>query len=289
MKHLNYIYIIVLCISFLAVSCENKPGMRNEKLLFLGHRGSGANVYSGKAAGLANENTLNAVMEGCQYLDGAEIDIQMSADSTIWLWHDDLFAYNEDSVPLSIPVMTDAEINQIISRQSHEKITSLHDVLIYLNKLPEKKFISLDVKGYFPYCPDLNGKKYLTTLATQLANLIRTSHLTHQIMVETDYQVFLDEMKKQLPEVNCYLLGYSNLISKINKAKEKGYDGISFNANDSSLNIRNINMLKSEELKIQLWTVNDTATIRNIMKFHPATIQTDNLSAKQLFAKEDSI
>lgn len=289
MKHLNCIYMIVLCISFLVLSCENKPGMKGEKLLFLGHRGSGANVYSGKAAGLANENTLNAIKEGCQYLHGAEIDIQMSADSTIWLWHDDLFAYSEDSVPLSIPAMTDAEINQIIGSQSREKITSLHDVLIYLNKLPEKKYISLDVKGYFPYCPNLNGKKYLTTLAAQLTKLIQTCHLTHQIMVETDYQVFLDEMKKQLPEVNCYLLGYTDLISKINKAKEKGYDGISFNASDSSLNFRNINILKREGLKIQLWTVNDTAKIRSIMKFHPTTIQTDNLSAKQLFAQEDSI
>jgi glycerophosphoryl diester phosphodiesterase len=290
MKKLALIYMIILTLSLLAQSCQQRLSMQEDKVLFLGHRGSGANVYSQKAAGLPPENTLDAVRAGSKYLDGAEIDIQMSADSTLWLWHDDLFAYTVDSIPLSIPAMSDAEISQIIaSSQMQQKITPLRDVLVFLNQLPDKKYLSLDVKGYFPYCPHLNEKKYLTTLAKQLTKLLQTTKLTHQVMVETDYQVFLDQMKQQLPEVDCYLLGYSNLISKINKAKEKGYEGISFNANDTSLNTRNINILKSKGLKIQLWTVNDTAKIRSILQFHPTTIQTDNLSVKQLFAHEDSI
>ena len=42
----------------------------------------------------------------------------------------------------------------------------------------------------------------------------------------------------------------------MNTALKNNYDGLSFNMNDTSLNIKNIKELHNNNLKIQIWTVN---------------------------------
>ena len=265
------------------ISSCNKESIEHHTTLFLGHRGNGADGYYKKNAEFPHENTLEAIKQGFKNLDGAEIDIQMSADSIIWVWHDDIFTFGSDSVPLSIPMLRKNEIYKKISNNNNTPdVPQLEEVFELLSQQSEIKSLSLDVKGYFPYYPNMNTDNYLIIEAEQLTRLIKKYKLTEQVMVETDYMTFLDRMKILAPEVNCYLLGYTDLREKIIRAAKKGYDGISFNAYDTSLTTGNIRFLEKKNQKIQLWTVNDTTKLKSLLKFHPVTIQTDNIDAGRI-------
>ncbi|MCU0361190.1 MAG: glycerophosphodiester phosphodiesterase [Bacteroidia bacterium] len=238
---------------------------------YLGHRGSGADAWSGKDTALPQENTYDAIVLGSELLDGAEMDIQMSADGTIWLWHDDKINAALPQSELSVPCLTDSEVLAYLA--PGKKINTLHSVLVWLSQHPKKVF-SLDVKGYFTSCSTLNSDNYFDRMTDSLKAMLTKYNLTDRVLVETDYQNFLDFMKNKLPAVETYLLAYSDLNTAINTVLNKGYKGVSMNFSDSSLTVKNTKRLRENGLKIQLWSFYSETAINSVLPFKPNYIQT---------------
>jgi glycerophosphoryl diester phosphodiesterase len=109
----------------------------------LAHRGGGN--YNGLP------NTFEAIVYGFEYYNGVEVDIQMSANGTLWLSHSSYIdgcgnwnggCFNE---------VSDYEIVQIDSCSgAARKYTRLSDVYKYMKLNYPNKYISLDVK-FFGY------------------------------------------------------------------------------------------------------------------------------------------
>lgn len=242
---------------------------------YLGHRGSGSDSWTGKDSTLPQENTYEAVVLGSELLDGAEIDIQMSADGTIWIWHDDKINPALPLNNLSLPCLHDSEIQTYLP--AGKKISTLESVLSWLSQHPKKVF-SLDVKGYFTSCSTLNLDSYFDRMTDSLKSLLTQYNLTDRVLVETDYQNFLDFIKIKLPKVETYLLAYSDLNTAIHTVLNKGYKGVSISFSDSSITAVNIKRLKEEKLKIQLWSLYSETDINHILPFKPNYIQTGLLN-----------
>lgn len=279
---LKYLYITLLFL--LITSCksdeETQPIIEN---LYFGHRGSGADVYQKKYI----ENTLPSVEYALNHLDGCEVDIQMSKDGTIWLYHDDLLGHFCDTtkeVSFCIPTSTDAVIQDLqqCRKNLSDRIYKLDEVLNLLSEHKNRnKFLSLDVKGYFdslcfPYrnAPDMYFKK----MAKELVLMVEGYGLTDQIILETGYTNFLDEVKKSNEKIRCHLIGYENFSDVVSRALDKNYEGVSFSLFDESINPQAVQQAKLKGLEVQVWPINDTLLLKKAKALNPFSMQISKLN-----------
>ena len=259
-------FLIINSLILILISCSNEPSIikptktGNNAPNIIAHRGIGSNMQIIDKDTIF-ENTLNAVKYGFTYFDGVEVDIQMSKSGTIWLFHNDDLHCFDNLTPKCIPNSTDSEIIKLNKRlPDWQKLCTLEDVMRYQSKETTKKYISLDVKGYFKNTciKDRNiSSKYMQDIANKIIKLAKKYNTEDYTLVETDYKEVLSTIKQNSStSIECYLLGYNNFIKKMNTALKNNYDGLSFNMNDTSLNIKNIKELHNNNLKIQIWTVN---------------------------------
>lgn len=148
MNKLFFIFLAFISI----VACEN---LSNEKLAinipkeikFLGHKGSGPIDENGNISLL--ENTWKSVVNAVDALDGSEIDIQLSADTTFWLFHDHEIT-NCDGDVVNVSLLSDEMLKEI-SRCAYgnQLITFSSFIDSAQTKDWENKIISLDLKLFY--------------------------------------------------------------------------------------------------------------------------------------------
>jgi glycerophosphoryl diester phosphodiesterase len=281
---LEFFIIIFLATAFSA--CERNPidEMPQEPLVkVIGHRGTGSDGFWLKDPSLPGENTYGAMVFAFHYLNGAETDIQMSADGTIWLWHDDFIGTSTNCVPC----LTDAEIIELLPPD--KSIVKLIDVLRLLKSFQNKKYLSLDVKGHFPNCNCFNHTQYFNRMSDSIVAFCNRLNINDRVMVETNYIEFLDFIKAKSSKIQCYQLGYSNMRITINAALARGYQGISFNYNDTSFTQQNLNYLRANNLKIQAWSIYSQAGLNRCTEFGVDFIQTGFFSFLPWYKQYGSI
>lgn len=283
MQKLIYIALLFL----LVASCTSKKESQQIENLYFGHRGSGANVYNNKYI----ENTLPSIENALDNLDGCEVDIQMSQDGTIWLYHDDMLGYFCDSLKenlFCIPNSSDSFIENL--KQCREglsdRVYKLDEVLEVLTKPKYKeKFLSLDVKGYFdslcfPYrnAPDM----YFLKIAKELVLMAESYDVADQIIVETGYTNFLDAVKESNKKIRCHLIGYKNFEEVASHALHKNYDGISFSLFDESITFQSLQEAKEKGLEVQVWPINDSSLLQKARVMKPFAMQISKLKFSDL-------
>ena len=177
------VFNLVLSISliFTLTQCQKDTNpdnttVLNSKVKMLGHKGGGNNSYND----LHIENTLPSVQDGLKTLNGVELDVQMSLDGTIWLFHHVDIAESacNSNYHHSIPLLTDNQIQgvQICSGTKQSRIYKLKEIIDYWNSDTKGFYISMHVKLDFP-SDTLNNSKiggeavYLSKLADSLATI----------------------------------------------------------------------------------------------------------------------
>lgn len=272
----NYIYTFVLFVMFLGFSCKEKPRQVPINLKF-GHRGSGANVYNNEFI----ENTKPSILYALNKLDGCEIDIQMSKSGTIWVYHDNNLNHFCDTnlQEVCIPKSEDSFIIQTLQCREGigDRVYKLEEVfLLFRENSFKEKFLSLDIKGYFDSTCFENRnapKEYFTQMAKKLIELAKSYHVVNNLIVETPYQEFLDEVKAQSPKIRCHILGDDNFDEKMKLALEKKYDGISYSMFAPDLEKTKIKTARKNGLEVQLWPINNKEMLLKAMKLEPFAIQ----------------
>ncbi len=264
---------LLFAIVFLAPGCSpgEKASLGPAETKVLGHRGSGKTAVSG-----LQENTYTSVKQAFKHLDGVEIDIQCSRDGTLWLYHDAGLPHNPEEL-LCIPASTDAQLKALGHKDSAFTLTTLEEVFILMTLSQFRPVVSLDIKGYFPNgCFSQNNAphEYFDRLLTSLEALLNKYGLHNRVMVETDYQYFLDQAKGRLEGVECYLLGYEDLNELSKKALKKSYHGISYNYANPELDSAAIAAVRAKGLKVQLWSLYDEEAMEKALSLGADYIQT---------------
>ena len=275
MNKFKLIIIVLATLQLLSGCLQTNKKTINRQTQILGHRAYGIKGYNDTLM----DNTLPAIKKAFEFSDGVELDIQMSLDGTIWVYHDPQF-YNQDSVLISIPQLTDQQIKNIFTYlHPHSQINTLEEILSYMGENHINKVISLDVKIIFnPGCFS-NGyatADYLRNLADQIIALKKKYNVSSTIMAETESEYLLDYLKEN-SEIKTFLLGFSNFERLIKKTKKKGYTGISHNFSDTLVTFSSMKYAHRKGLLIQLWTPNSKNDIDDVLKLHPDFIQTDNI------------
>lgn len=268
---------IFLCLSLL-FSCDYKNELKIDiqgDIKFIGHKGSGSIDKGGNIHLL--ENTWDAIANAMNNLDGSEIDIQISADSTFWIFHDLAVVNCEDSL-INFFLCSDADLQQI-SKCNYEN--SLIKLTSFISKAKSQnwknKILNLDLKVL--YNPEINTtfkshELFLSFITNKLKNNFKNSQLDvlFEVFSEKEFDYFNRIFKGQ-----TYLVNYSPTLSFIQKMNKK--------STPVSLPIYDLpDSLDSNEVTIQnLWTINSANLFTQSLAYHPKILQSDNIPLMSFF------
>jgi glycerophosphoryl diester phosphodiesterase len=268
---------LLLSIAILAMAllnCErieyfpDKP-LVNTQTRWIGHRGGG--TYD-------DGNVMEACQRGLTLIDGIEIDIQKSADKTLWVSHS-TFTQNCGSFgQRCFPITHDETLIAIDSCLGNAfSYTRLESVLQYMSENHPDKFVSLDVKAWKP-CEfsNFNVRKQMNEMAQRIIDLTLKYQLEH-VMVESESGDFLYYIKEHSDNIETYLLTLGDFELGISRALANGYSGISFQYKfKENITKDQIDLIHRKGLKIQVWLVNDPADMEEAKSIGVDFIQTDN-------------
>jgi len=272
----------LLFLLFLLISCK-KPANdylelnipQNTKLI--GHKGSGTLNETGNIG--LQENTWEAISNAMNYIDGSEIDLQLSADSTLWVFHNDSIINCSNSI-LNFSLFTDQELHEISECNYNSSLLKLSDLLHKIKQEPWKeKLLCLDLKVFYNIeAVNLfeDHSNFTTYIRDKLKRIIDESKVEIEIKFEVfthlEFKIFDSVFKGQTYLVDPFPSEESILAN--NKAKI-----------NLSLPIHNLpKNLNNSTIKLQdLWTINSANEFFEAMVYTPEIMQSDNIPMMHFF------
>lgn len=210
----NYFITILLLISIL--SCNKNEidlgqiqNLNGNKITPLGHAGMGiASLFPINSF----ESVSNAIHLGAE---GVEIDVQMTSDSVLILYHDRTLEemtnlqgmiYENDWDDVQDAIYQDPIFTSY-------NVASLDDLLGNLENAKDYYF-SLDLKLFEPNHPD----SYISTYLNALTEIIDRYDMVDNIFIEFKRREYLEKFKTQRPDLQ--LLAFSNFEDGLSLANE---------------------------------------------------------------------
>ena len=237
-------------------------------IVLLGHRGNGNKSD-------LEENSIAAIDYGMSKLDGVEVDIQLSRDTTLWLFHDfDIQNCNQEPVPFA--QLTDEEIEEIVACNNLQ-LATLDSLIRFLENRDygEKKYISLDLKctQSEESTKKFGGVDQLSQIITRSSQ--RLEHATGNRFVVLSEVADMGYAKSMnYPSDRIFLLCRDG-EDCIDTAREQQI-GL-------SLSMRNAIAFKSRirgggySKPIQIWTPNTGTELLSVSELKPDFIQGDQI------------
>jgi glycerophosphoryl diester phosphodiesterase len=254
---------------------------------FLGHKGGGNSTVNPSTV----ENTIPAIQNGLKTMTGIEVDVQMSLDGTIWVFHDSDIASTSCSAIAhkAIILSTDAEIAKftICSAKAQDRIYRLSEIVNYWHQASTPFYMSLHIKLDFPADsmnkPAIGGEAlYLSKFADNLAKIIPSVAVPGKIMLEVYDATFCTKIHKLISGIKVCLIKEVTFPKQINDAIALGYDGVSCIFSEPTLTSDEVIRAQSKGLIVELWTPDTKQELTTAFGFHPNFIQTNNLNVMSL-------
>lgn len=267
---------IILAVLFILIQCKrveyfpDKP-IHFSQTMMLGHRGGGY---------LDEGNTLAGSKYGLSLMHGIELDIQKSKDNGLWLNHSPTIINCDTTYSNCFASVSDAKIREINECMNEQLVyTQLDSVFKFMHDYYPDKYISLDVKAWEP-CEFSRSNLIdeMNDMAQSIIDLTKKYQLQNKVVVESETGDFLYYIKSNCNFIETYLTTLGDFELGSSRALHAGFSGISFQYNiREEITKEHVDLIHRKGLKIQLWTLNDTAEIRNAMQLNPDFIQTDNI------------
>ncbi len=229
------------------------------------HRGGGNDCGPGLPCW---PNTLPAVQHGFETLDGVEVDLQITADGTVWLGHDnetvdcagngigcfqDLHDSDVDRVAYCDGAVA-CTPNAANATTCIQHYVRAEEVFKALQVTSPEKMISLDVKGQ--YCREL-GVGEAQRMGDEVDRLVRTYGMAWRVMAESSQLAFLDQVKGLGTPIYTFIVSLGDVDGPLGAASRQGATGISFKWDPASepMNASVVAGIHDKGFRIILWTI----------------------------------
>lgn len=251
----------------LLAACQKKEGFENIKII--GHGGNGMEISSS----IFHDNSLEAIelamnTTGC---DGIEIDVRISKDSVLWLYHDEKL---EDQTNLEGTVgnLTSEELSEGHYKGFH------HEKLVRLDEVDfsqwEGKTIFLDLK------PSVAGDAMQATpeLFVDLFDEITSWN-------DCSIRCILPSLSWAAEVPISYYIYYITYIPSKDQFSEyvnfNGYQGfmIGYIMRNNEISSDQIQQIKNQNRQIFTFDMRSPKGIRSAMKKKPTGVLTDDIKS----------
>ncbi len=185
---------ILTVVYFLILVRPPKKAKPNPVLLRdYAHRG----LHNGKDA---PENSLAAFEAACQKGYGIELDVQLSRDGKVMVFHDYTLV-RMTGCDKKLAELDAEELTALTLGESDQKVPTFAEVLSLVN-------------GRVPLLVELKGENFDTSLCKKVADMLRDYQGPY--CVESFNPLLIGNMKKEMPETFCGLL-YTNVCREKKK------------------------------------------------------------------------
>ena len=223
-----------------------------------------------------HQNTLEAVIYGSTVLDGAEFDIQLSKDDTLWLGHD-----NEVLDCAGAPIgcfqdLTDAQVQAVAICPDGTHYDQLDTVLQHVSVSFPTKGYSFDVKGQ--YCGLTDIPTMMRAMASESDRLVRKYDMGGRVETESDSREFLAQLRDLATPVASLVVSLGDIEGPLYTAWYYGAAGISFKygAGSEPLTRSVVDGIHGAGFHIAVWTIDTPEDIAAVWATGADVIQTDN-------------
>ena len=278
-KWYPFLIFIFLMLSCSKVDTDDIQNLNNNQIAIIGHGGGGFqspnNPYPANSFA-----SIQQAIEGYN-VDGIEVDIQMSADSVLWLYHDNFLATmtncegcmyeHEAAILKKCRYQTDFDVNIFMD----EKLVRLDSLLAYTARRKFPPILFLDIKDQIA-CNSLplNREDFLILLTRQLVDLIVQYTAENRVIVETGNIEIIELIQERNAMIGLHFLAPVT-TQNIQIALENEVEGMTIN-NDATTK-EDIETAHNAGLKVALFNTKIRQAHIDAVKKYPDYIQTDNI------------
>ena len=270
-----YFFITCLIFSLGITSCH-----KTKNCISVSFQGTKLIAHHAYLAPNYDSSNKNYYLTALKTHSGIEVDVQMSQDRTLWLFHENQMNACGSIKQECLITKNDREI-QALAKCENDNFcfTKLEDILQQMENDNNDKVISLDIKTWFDSKCSVYGNNimaYYHNVAIAIVDIVKKHNLENRVMVESEISYLLGKIKRR-SNIACYLSTFGDYQEGIKKAKDLGYAGISFQYMfKETISKDDIVDLHKNGLKIQLWVVNGDSMLTKATELQPDFIQTDN-------------
>jgi glycerophosphoryl diester phosphodiesterase len=247
------------------VSCSKNKDF--DQINVIGHAATGLEILNS----VYHDNSKEAVelalsIEGC---NGVEIDIQLSKDGTLWLFHDDQLEKETNGIGC-VNDLTDNELSAIEYKTIHtEKLTRLKDLNFTLFK---GKQLFLDLRHYTA-CSGIfvNVNQVITDL--NLLNLQTITDLDVHCILSYDQWISPFTAAGYKVDYSIFNMNEFNIFTNL-------YPSISgFVVRNSDFDKNEITLIKNANKDLFIFEIRSPKGIRSALNKNPDAVITDDICA----------
>lgn len=240
----------------------------------LGHKGSGTHGAFGNTF---RDNSVAGIVHAIEQLDGAEVDIQMSADSTLWLFHDHVIL-NCNGTLENIALLSDTTILRYGRCSYGGEISPLNSLTDTLrNNVFTGKVVSLDLKVLQnpESIRQFGGEAELALFVAEKLNTQLPKFSTYEVFIEVPYSSQVDIMESKTGKTTFLI---HNSFEYLRETLRMNHSApIHHFYKDVP------QLFDRYGEKSQVWVVNSANEMMNALALRPSAIQTDNIPMVQFF------
>ena len=167
------------------------PILHQSSFFYYGHRG---------APTLAPENTLISFQEAINNdMDGIELDVQLSKDKKLIIYHDKYIDYNGSKIKisnLSLAQIQKIDVKNIFSHLPFQKIPELSDVL---DILPAHMILNIEIKSY-------ESKFFSNGVEDELLKIIKGKIDSQQLIISSFNPLIIKRIKQKNSNLSTALI-----------------------------------------------------------------------------------
>lgn len=256
--HFKFLSYILICV-ILLFGCKEKKSYPDVEII--AHAVSG--LYNPSA--FFSENSVEAVEYALEFesLNGIEIDVQYSADGTLWMFHDESLEENTNGSG-KVCMTEDSELNEIsYSAVDKSKLARLSDV--NWNQYNFNKNIYLDFKNFNLRCFD-------TILSSKILHDIESINFSnnYEVFINLDDTLYLNEIATTDYKIILDAYSFDDASNKLSLV----CDGVFIR--NSELTEEEVNVLMNFDKKLILFDVFSLTSLKKALKKHPSALMVED-------------
>ncbi len=271
--------LIVWVMTVLLSACK-KPDIllqEHKQIYVIGHGGAGFSDLSQHPP-----NSWTSATEAIDHYgaDGVEIDIQMSSDGVLFMYHDqhlEAASFCSGCVyDWPAQALEDCIFKPRSGERAEENITPVERLLARYAAADRQPLIFLDLKNPLACFPAGSAARdrYYRTALQEVSRLIDKYKAADWVLLQSDSREWLSYTRRHYPEIRV-LLDYIKDTSDIMYAARAGFYGVA--APGSDLSTAAASLARQEGLKIQLYGARLQEDMIREMEKLPDYFLTDNI------------
>ncbi len=277
---IHWVWVVIL-LSVSACKKTDSAIQDNRRIHVIGHGGSGFTDQSWYPP-----NSWTSAVEAVdrQGADGVEIDLQMSRDSVLFMYHDqhlDAASFCSGCVHgWAAGVLQDCVFKPRSGSRAEERITRVERLLGKYASAEKKPVVFLDLKNPLDCLVDSTDEwiKYYQAFLYQVNRLISKYDAAEWVMLQSDKKEWLVYARSQYPEIRV-LLDYIKDTSDILYAARNDFYGVA--APDQDLSAADVALAHNHGLKVQLYGARLQEEMAEALNKRPDYFLTDNIPLTQ--------